>query len=94
MKAFKWIVTGAVLCISSTLLAAESNRVIVSHYESLQRLEMQRDSLEVGQQLRGAGSGTLSFDALGRAFVLDLEPNAALLSASAAATRLDGDPDG
>jgi len=90
MKAFKWIVTGAVLCVSSTLLAAESNRVTVSHYESLQRLEMQRDSLEVGQEPRGAGLSTLSFDALGRAFVLDLEPNATLLSGLAGTALANG----
>ena len=90
MKAFKWIVTGAVLCVSSTLLAAESNRVTVSHYESLQRLEMRRDSLEVGQEHRGAGLSTLSFDALGRAFVLDLEPNATLLSGLAGTALANG----
>jgi hypothetical protein len=90
MKAFKWIVTGAVLCISSTLLAAESNRVIVSHYESLERLEMRGDSLGISDGLRGAGSATLSFDAMGKAFVLDLEPNAHLLSGLAGSSLADG----
>ena len=90
MKAFKWIVTGAVLCISSTLLAAESNRVVVSHYESLERLEMRGDSLGIGDGLRGAGSVTLSFDAMGKAFVLDLEPNAHLLSGLTGSSLADG----
>ena len=90
MKAFKWIVTGAVLCISSTLLAAESNRVMVSHYESLERLEMRGDSLGISDGLRGAGPITLSFDAMGKAFVLDLEPNAHLLSGLAGSSISDG----
>jgi Metallo-peptidase family M12B Reprolysin-like/Domain of unknown function DUF11 len=90
MKAFKWIVTGAVLCISSTLLAAESNRVIVSHYESLGRLEMRGDSLGISDGLRGAGPVTLSFDAMGKAFVLDLEPNTQLLAGLAGSSLSDG----
>jgi len=90
MKAFKWIVTGAVLCISSTLLAAESNRVIVSHYESLERLEMRGDSIGTSDGLRGAGSATLSFDAMGKAFVLDLEPNTHLLSGLAGSSLAAG----
>ena len=90
MKAFKWIVTGAVLCVSSTLLAGESNGVMVSHYEPLQRLSIQTDSVETIQMLGGAGPVTLSFDALGRAFVLELEPNAALLSGSARTALADG----
>ena len=90
MKAFKWIVTGAVLCISSTLLAAESNRVIVSHYESLERLEMRGDSIGMSDGLRGAGPVTLSFDAMGKSFVLDLEPNAHLLAGLTGSSLADG----
>ncbi len=90
MKAFKWIVTGAVLCISSTLLAAESNRVIVSHYESLERLEMRGDNIGISDELRGTGPVTLSFDAMGKAFVLDLEPNTHLLSGLTGSSLADG----
>ena len=81
MKAFKWIVTGVVLCVSSTLFAGESTGVIVSHFESLQRLSFQTHGTEASQKLRGAGPVTLSFDALGKTFELELEPNARLLSA-------------
>ena len=90
MKALKWIVTGTVLCISTTLFAADPNGVIVSHFEPLQRLSIQSDSAMTNQKLGGVGPVTLSFDALGKSFVLDLEPNAALLSASARTALADG----
>ncbi len=90
MQAFKWIVAGAVLCISSTLLAGESNSVMVSHYEPMQRLSIQSESVETSQKLRGAGPVTLSFDALGKAFVLDLEPNTGLFSAASGTALADG----
>ena len=103
MKAFKWLVASTVLCISSTLVAGESNGVIVSHYEPLQRLSFHTDSTEITQKLRGAGPTTLSFDALGRSFDLQLEPNVGLLSAASRSAlsdgveiylgRLAGDPD-
>ncbi len=81
---------GAVLCISSTLLAGESNSVMVSHYESMQRLSIKTESVETSQELRGAGPVTLSFDALGKAFVLDLEPNTGLFSAASGTALADG----
>ncbi len=103
MRALKWIVASTVLCISSTLVAGESNGVIVSHYEPLQRLSFHTESTETTQKLRGAGPVTLSFDALGRSFDLQLEPNAGLLSAASRSAlsagveiyrgRLAGDPD-
>jgi len=103
MKVFKWIVASTVLCISSTLAAGESNGVIVSYYEPLQRLNFHTDSTETTQKLRGAGPVTLSFDALGRSFDLQLEPNVGLLSAASRSAlsagveifrgRLAGDPD-
>ncbi len=69
MKVFKWLPAIATLIISSTVLAARPNDVSVSHYEPLQRLSM-----------HSADSSTLSFDALGRTFDLQLEPNERLLS--------------
>jgi hypothetical protein len=58
MKAFKWIVASTVLCISSILVAGESNGVIVSHYEPLQRLSFHTNSTETTQKLRGEGPTT------------------------------------
>ena len=80
MKAFRWIVASTVLCISSTLVAGESNGVIVSHYEPLQRLNFHTDHTETTQKLRGEGPTTLSFDALGQTFDLELEPYSGFLS--------------
>ncbi len=90
MKAFKWIVASAVLCISSTLVAGESNGVIVSHYEALQRLSFHTDSTDTTQKLRGAGPATLSFDALGQTFDLELEPNVRVLSDASSTALPDG----
>jgi len=90
MKAFKWILTGTVLCISTALFAADSNSVIISHFEPMQRLSIQGNDAIASQKLGGAGPVTLSFDALGKSFVLDLEPNAALLSATARTALADG----
>ncbi len=89
MKAFNWIVASAVLSVSSTLVAGESNGVIVSHYEPLQRLSFHTDSTETTQKLRGAGPVTLSFDALGQSFELQLEPYSGFLSAVARNTLPD-----
>ena len=89
MKDFKWILAGAILCVSSTLFAGQSNSVSVSHYEPLQRLSIQSDSVATSQKLRGAGPVSLSFDAMGREFVLDLEPNTALFSSTARAALSD-----
>jgi uncharacterized repeat protein (TIGR01451 family) len=90
MKAFKWLVASTVLCISSTLVAGESNGVIVSHYEPLQRLSFHTDSIETTQKLRGAGPITLSFDALGQSFELQLEPNVRVLSDASSTALPDG----
>ncbi len=66
MKALKWTLAVAILIVSSTVFAAASNNVTVSHFEPLQRMSSR--------------STALSFDALGRTFDLQLEPNDRLLS--------------
>jgi len=66
MKALKWTLVAAILIASSTVFAAASNNVTVSHFEPLQRMN--------------SSSAALSFDALGRTFDLKLEPNDRLLS--------------
>ncbi len=66
MKALKWTLAAAILIVSSTVFAAASNNVTVSHFEPLQRMS--------------SDSAALSFDALGRTFDLQLEPNDRLLS--------------
>ena len=90
MKAIKWMTAAAVLGLSPILFAGESSRIIVSHYESLQRLNIQSDSVLTSEKLRGAGPVTLSFDALGSSFHLLLEPNDGLLSFSSQSALADG----
>ncbi|MDH3613160.1 MAG: M12 family metallo-peptidase [Gammaproteobacteria bacterium] len=90
MKAFTWIVASAVLGISSTLYASESSGVIVSHYEPLQKLSIVNKDAGASQKLQVTGPVTLSFDALGRAFDLQLEPNHGLMSAVSRNTLASG----
>jgi hypothetical protein len=85
MKAFKWAVTATILAASSALLAAETNGVSVSHFETLQRFNMR--SVSVGdsattQEMQRTASADMSFDAFGRSFDLQLEPNSRLLAAA------------
>ncbi len=82
MNALKCMPAIAAICFSSALFAADSNGVIVSHYEKLQRLSFESDVSSTSQKIGGAGPVTLSFDALGRTFDLRLEPHDGLLSAS------------
>ena len=91
MKAIKWIPAVAIFVVSSALFAAESNDVFLSHYEPLQRLNIQpagNNSDTSSQKAQFAAPVELSFDAMGRAFVLELEPNDRLFSG--VARLLDG----
>ena len=47
MKAYRWIIASLILGVSSTLFAAQSDRVTISHYETLQRLSIQTVNSEV-----------------------------------------------
>jgi hypothetical protein len=51
---------------------------------------MRGDNIGISDELRGAGPVTLSFDAMGKAFVLDLEPNTHLLSGLTGSSLADG----
>ena len=52
MKAFRWILAGAVLGLSSNLFAGHPGGITLSHYEPLQRLSMQTDSIALNETLR------------------------------------------
>lgn len=82
MNALKCMAAIAAICFSSALFAADSNGVIVSHYEKLQRLSFESHVSLTNPKIGGAGPVKLSFDALGRTFDLRLEPNTGLLPAS------------
>ncbi len=91
MKAIKWIPAAAIFVVSSALFAAESTDVVLSHYEPLQRLSIQsagNNSDSSSQKIQLAAPVELSFDALGRTFRLELEPNDRLFSG--VARSLDG----
>ena len=80
MNVLKWIIAAAVSGFFSTVLAAPSGGVTVSHYEPLQRISMQSADAMTSQKPRGSGPVALSFDALGQTFDFQLEPNSGLLS--------------
>ena len=83
MKAFTWIAVSAVLAISANVAAAPAGRMTVSHYEPLQRLSIAGKDGAAAQKAGAPESATLSFDALGKTFDLRLQPNRALLGATA-----------
>ena len=93
MKAFKWLPPVAILLVSSAAFAIDSNDIIVSHYEPLQRLSFRLagiDGNNTMQKSQRAAPVSLSFDALGRAFDLQLEPNHRLLSGMSRNTSTKG----
>ena len=75
MKKMLWIAASTLLVSSPLLHASESGGVVVSHYESLHNLTINRGNSGGMQKLQQAGTSVLSFDALGRTFELQLEPN-------------------
>jgi len=93
MQAIKWVLAVAIFVVSPALFAAESNDVVVSHYEPLQRLSIRSASKNgdtSGQKIQQATPVVMSFDALGRTFDLQLEPNAGMLPAESRDALLDG----
>ena len=78
MKKMLWIAASTLLVSSPLLHASESGGVVVSHYESLHNLAFNRGNSGGMQKLQQAGPSVLSFDALGRTFELELEPNVRL----------------
>jgi len=82
MNALRCMLVTATLFLSPALFAADSNGVIVSHFEPLQRLDVESGAGLTKQKIGIASPVILRFDALGRTFDLRLEPNDGLLSAS------------
>jgi len=93
MQAFKWLSAVAMFVVSPALFAAGSNDVTVSHFEPLQRLSIRAagNTADVSQQKVQQGTPvTLSFDALGRSFNLQLEPNNNILMTADAVSAYRG----
>jgi uncharacterized repeat protein (TIGR01451 family) len=90
MKTIRWIIASAFLGLFSTVLADQSGNITVSHYESLQRLSIQTANASFNEKVGGTSPVALSFDALGKSFEFQLEPNTGLLSAASRAALPDG----
>ena len=86
MSAFRWISSGALFLASSLAFATSVDGITLTHYESLDRISYAtgtRDGTAVFQKAVAQSPTSMSFDAFGRSFDLELEPNAKLLGASA-----------
>lgn len=79
MNGFKLLAAGLACCASTMSAAA----VTVSHFETLQRLQIEAPEYAAQQKLTADAPARVSFDAFGRSFDLQLEPNHQLLSAAA-----------
>jgi hypothetical protein len=82
MRAITSIMAVVVWTLLSTAAAAASDDIVVSHFEALQRIDFDKGTSSAEQKSRPSGSVALRFDALGRGFDLQLEPNTALLPPS------------
>jgi hypothetical protein len=72
----------AVLSLSIVAPVGQAAMISLSHYEPLQRLNVQRTSTDGSQKITTSGPVDLSFDAFGRSFELQLSPNSRLLDAA------------
>jgi len=93
MNTSKWALAAIVAAIFSTANAAGPDDVMLSHYEPLQQLTlhtMNSDAANASQKAGGAAPLVMSFDALGRRFDLELEPNSRLVSVARQNPLLDG----
>ena len=87
MFARRWIAVLAILGHSVVAFGSNVDGISLSHHEPLERIIVRSHGVAFAQKPASLGPVQLSFDALGRTFELQLEPNAALLAAIAA----DGD---
>ncbi len=83
MKILSRIAAISLLGLTGASHASVLDDVSVSHVEPLQRLEITRQRADGVQKLTARGPVSLRFDAMGRAFDLQLESNSRLLPPSA-----------
>ena len=81
MLARIWILNIAFFGLSTAALASNVDGVFLSHHEPLERLIVQADDDGQSNKPQTIGPVQLSFEALGRSFELQLQPNAKLLTA-------------
>ena len=82
MSAVKTVAALVILGLSASAFAGTSGAISLTHYESLQRLDVQRLGSDAESKVTLAGPVNMSFDAYGRTFNLQLTPNSNLLSAA------------
>lgn len=82
MLAVRWICALALLALSSHVSASRVEGITVAHSEPLQQMSLHKRGEVLQQKLRPAEALGLRFNAMGRTFDLELEPNVALIAAS------------
>ncbi|NIL94157.1 MAG: hypothetical protein GTO71_06875 [Woeseiaceae bacterium] len=92
MGTSKWALAAALAATFSVASAADTNSIALSHYEPIHQLEIRNMSAMAANSLGDTGAGpiVMSFDALGRGFDLELEPNIRMLEAARQNPMLDG----
>ena len=83
MRALRWMFAAVACGLFSTVIAAPSGGITVSYFEPLQRLSMRMTVASTSQQFQETARMGLSFDALGKTFNFQLEPNSGFLSPAA-----------
>jgi len=83
MQALRWLAISAALATPWTSFASESTGVNVAHFEQLQDLGFNRENAVSLQVASATNTSVLTFNALGRSYELQLEPNDRLLSGMA-----------
>ncbi len=82
MYALRWIVTLLIFIPFAVESGGPVEGVTLTHVETLSRLSIRSASGEGLQKIRSFAPLALSFDALGRSFDIELEPNSGLLEAA------------
>jgi len=90
MSALKWIAACAVLAVSVTAVASNVEGIVISHHEALQHLRVQSRGEDFSQKLQSVAPVSVRFDALGRTFELELEPNAGLFATASRSVEAGG----
>ena len=93
MSTSKWALGAVFAAIFSTANAADPDSVALTHYEPLQQLELRpmvANAANAAQKPGGISPVLMRFDAMGKGFDLQLEPNNRLLEAARQNPLLDG----
>ena len=92
MNTSKWALAAALAATFTTANAADRDMISLSHYEPLHQLEMRTVTARAANSLQESGAApfVMSFDAMGRSFDLELEPNHRVIAAARHNSALDG----